>query len=112
MSNKHNDFTVPQFTLRLFVSWTHHNDGEVEETPEAGEVLLVSEGDPLDEHFHGEDDSEDYVEPVEGELQLHVLVQVHIFKRLQQRCSVTNTAPFSMYIKFSMLVAVYANKSI
>lgn len=44
----------------------YHDNNEVEPTPSVGEILLESEGEPLDQHLEEEDNGEDTVHVVQN----------------------------------------------
>ena len=60
------------------------NDDKVQAGPDAGEVAEEAEGNPLEEHLHGEEDSEDHVHNLQDELQLLVVLQVDVFEAERQ----------------------------
>ena len=63
---------------------THHHDDEVQPAPGVGEVLDEAQGEPLDHHLHGEDDSEDPVHVVEDVLEDRPLSQVDVLRSLKE----------------------------
>ena len=63
---------------------THHDDHKVKPAPGVSEVLDEAEGEPLDDHLHGEDHSKDSVHVVEDVLQDRPLRQVNVLRSLKQ----------------------------
>ena len=72
---------------------THHNDEEVQDGPEAGEVLREAEAHPLDQHLGGEDDGIEDVQVVQDLLQHRLLIQVDVLKTLQPANKVPMSNP-------------------
>ena len=60
------------------------NDDKVQAGPDAGEVAEEAEGNPLQEHLHGEEDSKDHVHNLQDELQLLVVLQVDVLEAERQ----------------------------
>ena len=63
---------------------THHDDNKVKPAPGVSEVLDEAEGEPLDDHLHGEDHREDAVHVVQHVLQHRPLSQVDVLRSLKQ----------------------------
>ena len=63
---------------------TYTDDDKVETGPDAGEVSEEAEGDPLEEHLHGEEDGKHHVHDLQDELQLLVVLQVDVFEAQRQ----------------------------
>ena len=62
---------------------TDHNDAEVENGPETGEVFLEAESHPLKQHLNSEDDRVEYVHDVQDILQARLLIQIDVLKTLK-----------------------------
>ena len=62
---------------------TDHDDAEVENGPEAGEVFLEAKSHPLEEHLDCEDDRIKDIQDVQDVLQARLLVQIDVLKTLQ-----------------------------
>ena len=59
---------------------TYANNDEVETSPHAGEVSEESEGDPLEEHLDGEENSKHEVNDFQDKLEFLVVLQVDILE--------------------------------
>lgn len=65
--------------------FTHIHDEKVEPAPVVGEIFLEAVCDPLEEHLQHKDVGEDLVGGLQHHLHHFPLLDVDIFKRLQQR---------------------------
>lgn len=80
---------------------TYSDNDEVEPAPCISEVFFKPISRPLDEHLKDEDDGEDLVEHLEGDLQPRPVRQVHVLDGLLENklFSVSIIAPWSRMTK-------------
>ena len=56
------------------------DDDEIQGRPDGWEVILETQGEPLDDHFEGEEDGERHVGPAQDAHQTRILFQVNVLE--------------------------------
>jgi hypothetical protein len=77
---------------------TYANNDKVKACPDAGEVSEEAEGNPLEEHLHGEEDGKHHIDNLQDELELLVVLQVDVLEAEGEAATKVNKVFFQFYV--------------